>query len=108
MFYDDVVGLLSLVLRNVEAPPRYDSVLVVLGLLRPVVQLLAQRVDVVPVLDAVEGAAGVQVGHLGVASVDEVVEHVVDAQLQLVLLEEWQDLIDAQAVIFSVRSRVCL
>ena len=66
--------------RNVEVAPRYDPVRVVLGLLRQVVQLLVQRLDGAPVLDAVE-RAGAQVGHLGVVSVDEVVEYVVDAQL---------------------------
>ena len=56
-----------------------------------------------PVGDAVEGAV-VEVGHLGVVSVDEVVEHVVDAQLQLVLLEEGQDLLNVRSVL-DVRLR---
>ena len=52
----------------------------------------------VPVRDAVEGAV-VEVWLLGVVSVDEVIEDVVDAQLQLVLLSEGQDLLDTQAVL---------
>jgi len=53
---------------------------------------------VVPVGDAVEGAV-VEVGHLGVVLVYEVVEYVVHAQLQLELLEEGQDLLYGQPVL---------
>ena len=87
---DEVVGLLCGLLWNVEAAPRDDFVLVVVGFLGQALHVLVQRVDVVPVRDAVEGPV-VEVGHLGVVFVDEVVEEVVDAQLQLVLLEQGQD-----------------
>ena len=52
----------------------------------------------VPVGEAVEGAV-VEVWHLGVVFVVEVVEDVVDAQLQLVLLEKGKDLLDGQPVL---------
>ena len=52
----------------------------------------------VPVGDAVEGAV-VDVRHLGVVSVEEVVEHIVDAQLELMLPEEGQDLCYGQSVL---------
>ena len=51
-----------------------------------------------PVGDAVEVAV-VEVRHLGVVFVDEVVEDVVDAQLQLELLEEGQDLLYGQPIL---------
>ena len=52
----------------------------------------------VPVGDAVEGAV-VEVWCIGVVSVDEVVEDVVDAQLQLELLKEGEDLLDGQTLL---------
>ena len=52
----------------------------------------------VPVGDAVEGAV-VEVRHLGVVLVYEVVEYVVYAQLQLELLEEGQDLLYGQPLL---------
>ena len=54
----------------------------------------------VPVGGAVEGAV-VEVRHLGVVFVDEVLEHVVDAQLELIFNEEGQDLFDGQSVLMS-------
>ena len=70
----------------------------VLRLLSQAVQVLVEGVDVVPVGDAVEWAV-VEVRHIGVVSVDEVVENVVDAQLELILIEEGQYLLDGQSVL---------
>ena len=71
---------------------------VVLGaFLGEAVHVPDQGVDVVPVRDTVEGAV-VEVGHLRVVLVDQVVEDVEDPELQRVLLEEGQDLRDAQSL----------
>ena len=43
--------------------------------------------------------AEVEVGHLGVVLVDEVVEDVIHLQLQLVFLEEGEDLLDGQPLL---------
>ena len=61
------------------------------------VQVGVEGVDVVAVRDAKEGRV-VEVGHVGVVFEDEAVEHVIDPQLQLVLLEERQDLVNGQSV----------
>ena len=56
----------------------------------------------ITVCDTEEGGV-VEVGRVWVVLEDQVVEHVVDSQLQLVLLEEGQDLLNAQAILY-----VCL
>ena len=98
MLDDDVVGPLVRLVWNAKVGSYRDLVVVVLRLLSQAVQVLVEGVDVVPVGDAVEGAV-VEVRHLGVVSVDAVVEDVVDAQLQLILLEEGQDLLYGQSLL---------
>ena len=65
---------------------------------RPCIPRPPTSVDVAPVGDAVEGAV-LEVRHFWVVSVDEVVEHMVDAQLELILLEDGQDLLYGQSVL---------
>ena len=97
VLHDAVVGGLRGLVGDVEVGRGEDLVVVLGGLLGEAVQVPVQGVDVVAVGDAVEGAV-VEVGHLRVVLVDQVVEDVEDPELQLVLLEEGQDLLDAQAL----------
>ena len=76
MLYDDVVGPLVRLVWDVEVRSYGYIVVVVLLLLSQAFQVLVQGVDVVPVRDAVEGAV-VEVGHLRVVLVYEVVEYVI-------------------------------
>ena len=61
-------------------------------------QVSVEGVDVVAVSDTKEGRI-VEVCGVGVVLEDVVVEHVIDAKLQLKLLEERQDLVYGQSVL---------